>query len=25
MKYLLDANTVMEASRQYYGFDTAPG
>lgn len=23
--YLLDANTFMEASRLYYGFDTAPG
>lgn len=25
MTYLLDANTFMEASRLYYGFDFAPG
>jgi hypothetical protein len=24
-KYLLDSNVFMQASRQYYGFDTCPG
>jgi hypothetical protein len=24
-KYLLDSNVFMQASRQYYGFETCPG